>query len=84
MNTNTVEDSIAASGEPVGVGYDAVHGRKVDGEISIARIYNRALTLDEINAQNSSSPAIGSDDESVLLWLDYADEHSSAEVSGWD
>ena len=84
MNTTNVEDSIAASTDPVGVGYDSVHGRTVDGEISVARIYNRALTLDEINAQNSADPAIGSDDESVLLWLDYADEHSSAEVSGWD
>ena len=84
MNTTTVEDSIAASTDPVGVGYDSVHGRTVDGEISVARIYNRALTLEEINAQNAAEPAIGSDDESVLLWLDYADEHSSAEVSGWD
>ena len=84
MNTTTVEDSIAASTDPVGVGYDSVHGRTLDGEISVARIYNRALTAEEINAQNSAEPAIGADDDSVLLWLDYADEHSAAEVSGWD
>src|SRR5699024_10599449 len=41
-------------------------------------------TAEEINAQNSAEPAIGADDDSVLLWLDYADEHSAAEVSGWD
>lgn len=84
MNTTTVEDSIAASTDPIGVGYDSVYGRKIDGEISVARIYNRALTADEINAQNSSDPAIKSDDDSVLLWLDYADEHSKAETQGWD
>ena len=79
-----VADSIASTTDPVGVGYDSVYGRTVDGEISVARIYNRALTAEEINAQNSADPAIGADDDSVLLWLDYADEHSAAEVTGWD
>ncbi len=79
-----VADSIASSADPVGIGYDSVHGRRVDGEISIARIYNRALTPEEIQAQNSENPAITAEDDSVLLWLDYADGHSSAEVSGWD
>ena len=84
MNSTNVQDSINASGDPVGIGYDAVHGRTMDGEISVARIYNRALTQDEIKAQNSATPAIGADDESVLAWVDYADGHETAEVVGWD
>ena len=84
LASGSVSDSIAASGDPVGVGYDSVNGRTVDGEISAARIYTRALTAEELQAQNSSEPAIASDDSSVLLWLDYADGHSEAKASGWD
>ena len=84
MATNTVTDSIAASKYQLGVGYDPQNGRKVDGEISIARIYTRALTADEIQGQNTVQPAITADDESVLLWLDYSDERSEAKVFGWD
>ena len=55
LSENTVQDSIASSSRPVGIGYDAEKGRKVDGEISIARIYNKALSAEEINGQRKSS-----------------------------
>lgn len=84
LASNNVQDSIAAGSSAIGIGYDTTHGRKLDGEMSIARIYNRALSADEIKAQNSANPAITEDDESVLLWLDYADGHTEAEVRGWD
>ena len=84
MATKTVTDAISASSYKLGVGYDQQNGRKLDGEISIARIYTKALTLDEIKAQNSATPAIGSDDASVLLWLDYSDGHGEAQTTGWD
>lgn len=84
MASNTVDDSIAASINPVGIGYDSTHGRKVDGEISIARIYSKALTKAEIDGQRSMNPEISYNDESVLLWLDYADEHQTAKTNGWD
>ena len=84
LATNNVADSIASSKYELGIGYDPQHGRKVDGEISIARIYTKALTEDEIKAQNSATPAISEDDESVLLWLDYSDECSEAKTVGWD
>ena len=84
LATNNVSDKIEAGSNPVGVGYDSVHGRKVDGQISVARIYNRPLTEEELKAQNSKTPAIAATDESVLLWLDYADEHTKAQVGGWD
>ncbi len=84
LATNNVNDKIAASDSPVGVGYDNIHGRKVDGQISVARIYNKALTAEELKAQNFTTPAISSKDKSVVLWLDYADEHTKAQASGWD
>lgn len=84
LASNNVQDSIASTSSAIGIGYDTTHGRKLDGEMSIARIYNRALSADEIKAQNSANPAITEDDESVLLWLDYADGHTEAEVRGWD
>ncbi|MBQ2383784.1 MAG: DUF4981 domain-containing protein, partial [Oscillospiraceae bacterium] len=84
MAQKTVADSIAASKYPLGIGFDPQNGRRVDGEISIARIYTRALTAEEIKAQHSTAPAITADDESVLLWLDYSDERSEAKTVGWD
>ena len=50
----------------------------------MARIYNKALTAEELKAQSSKTPAILSNDKSVLLWLDYADEHTKAQANGWD
>lgn len=84
LATNSVNDKIEASDSPVGVGYDNVHGRKVDGQISIARIYNKALTAEELKAQNTKTPAIPSNDKSVLLWLDYADTHTKVHAGKWD
>lgn len=84
MASNTVADSIAVSTNPIGVGYDNVNGRKVDGEISIARIYSKALNKEEIDGQRNIVPAITPDNENIVLWLDYADDHKTAEVNGWD
>jgi len=84
MGRSNVSDSIASSKYPIGVGYDPQNGRKLDGEISIARIYTRALTEEEIKGQYSTDPAITADDECVLMWLDYSDERSEAKVAGWD
>lgn len=84
MASNSVADSIAATINPIGIGYDNTNGRRVDGEISIARIYNKALTNEEINGQRNIKPAISSNDDSIVLWLDYADEHKAASVNGWD
>ncbi|MBQ4556169.1 MAG: DUF4981 domain-containing protein [Clostridia bacterium] len=69
----TYTDSIAVNNYDLGVGKDVQKGRILDGEISIARIYTKALTEDEIKAQYSVSPAITDEDESILLWVDYSD-----------
>ena len=68
-----VTDDIAINNHALGVGKDVQKGRTLDGEISVARIYTKALTEDEIKAQYSISPAITEKDKSILLWVDYAD-----------
>ena len=75
---------ITTNGFNLGIGYDEEHGRKVDGEISIARIYSKALTADELKKQISASPAIGAEDDSVVLWLDYAEPMTKLENQYWD
>ena len=52
------------------VGYQTDKGIGFSGEISLARVYTRALSKAEIDAQRSSSPAIKSSDSSVLVWDD--------------
>lgn len=83
MKSGTVTDSISAGNDPVGIGFDASTGRTFDGEISVARIYSKALSGEEINGQRSVLPKIGASDPSVLLWIDYSTD--SLETGGpWD
>ena len=56
----------------LGVGCSADNGRTFDGEISMGRVYSRALSLEEIKAQNSTTPAITEKSDDVLLWADFA------------
>lgn len=84
LKSGNVADSIAAGTYPVGIGYDAETGRKVSGQISIARIYSKALSQTEINGQRSANPAISSGDSSVLLWIDYSSSNMISGSSFWD
>ena len=68
-NGNT---TIASSSVALGVGCSADNGRTFDGEISMGRVYSRALSLEEINAQNSTTPAITEKSDDALLWADFA------------
>ena len=52
------------------VGYQTDKGIGFSGEISLARVYTKALTQTEIDGQRRSSPAIASTDPSVLVWDD--------------
>ena len=52
------------------VGYQTDKGIGFSGEISLARVYTRALSKGEIDGQRSSSPVIASTDSSVLVWDD--------------
>ena len=47
------------------VGYQTDKGIGFSGEISLARVYTRALSKGEIDGQRSSSPVIASTDSSV-------------------
>lgn len=72
MKSTTVTDKITAGSQNVGIGFDGDTGRRFDGQISYARIYNRALSAAEVAGQNSTTPAIGANDSSVLIWMDFA------------
>lgn len=82
--TKTYTDGIATNNYSLGVGKDAQTGRTLDGEISIARIYTKALTEAEIKAQYSTTPTITADDESILLWVDYSDGPTALGDDYWD
>ena len=72
LGQGTGNTTIASSSVALGVGCSADNGRTFDGEISIGRVYNRALSLEEIKAQNSTTPAITEKSDDVLLWADFA------------
>ena len=83
LKTGSVADGINAGNTPVGIGIDSETGRKFDGQISLARIYTKALSAEELNGQRSASPKIGASDPSVLLWLDYNTDDLTKE-GAWD
>ncbi|HAM69253.1 MAG TPA: hypothetical protein DCP68_06535 [Ruminococcus sp.] len=86
LGTETTDDNINGGNHPLGIGYDASNGRRFDGAISVARVYSKALSASEIKGQYSSDPAIGANDSSVLVWLDYSAEVTATTASNgpWD
>ncbi len=79
--SDTAPNTVNGGTYPLGIGYDASNSRRFSGEISLARVYSKALSAAEISGQNSSTPAIGATDSSVLIWLDYSAEVSKATAS---
>ena len=84
IKEGNIATSIELQDHPVQVGADTVKGRYFNGEVALGRVYNKALSADEIKGQNSANPAITSDDASVLFWADTADEHGEGKVDAWD
>ncbi|HAG13845.1 MAG TPA: glycoside hydrolase family 2, partial [Ruminococcus sp.] len=84
LGTDTAPDNIASGSQPIGIGYDAETGRRFDGSISVARIYNKALSSAELQAQYSETPAISPADNAVLIWLDYNTEVTETTDGVWD
>lgn len=78
------QSTIAATSVKLGVGCSADNGRNFDGEISMGRVYSKALTADELKAQNSKTPAIAADSEDVVLWADYSDLQVDEEAAPYD
>ncbi len=72
LATGNGNTTIASSSVALGVGCSADNGRTFDGEISIGRVYNKVLSAEELNAQNSTEPAISETSEDVVLWADFA------------
>ena len=62
-----------ASSQLLAFGYQTDERNTFDGAISMGRVYRRALTADEIQAQNSATPAITADSGDVFVWVDFAD-----------
>ncbi len=77
LATGNGNTTIASSSVALGVGCTADNGRTFDGEISIGRVYNKVLSAEELNAQNSTEPAISETSEDVVLWADFADLRES-------
>ncbi len=75
---------INSTDTPLGIGYDKSTGRKLTGEISIARVYSRALTTDEIKAQRNANPLIQANDSSVAAWVDYSEKMTETKKDAWD
>lgn len=84
MASGDLITDIASSGYQLGFGYEAERNRRLDGEMATARVYTRALTAEEIESQITDTPAIPSNDESVLAWVDYADGYEGFTETGWD
>lgn len=84
MASANVLTDFASSNCPLGIGYDQTKGRGVDGEISIGRVYTRALTKAELDGQRKAVPEITADDEDVLVWFDYSQDRGEAKSIGWD
>ncbi|MCQ2417679.1 MAG: DUF4981 domain-containing protein [Oscillospiraceae bacterium] len=82
--SDTVDDSIAGGIPSLGIGYDTNTGRRLDGQISIARVYSRALSASELDAQRSTTPKIQASDASVLAWVDYSSKDSFKSAGPWD
>ena len=84
LKEGSIATNIELQEHAIQVGADTVKGRYFNGEVAMGRIYNKALSADEIAGQNSANPAIKSDDASVLFWADTADTHGEGAVDAWD
>lgn len=73
---------LAAGDALFALGYQTDERNGFDGDIAMGRVYTRALTAEEIQAQNSKNPAITADSDDVFLWVDLADmdENSAGSV----
>ena len=87
---NQVASPISASDSPFGVNYDAVNPDRTGKNLyTKVRVYKKALSAREIAAQMAADQgkgnyAVGADDPSVLLWLDFSDAVSKLDDSIYD
>lgn len=84
MASGNVLTEFEASTSPVGIGCDPTSSRHLDGAMSIGRIYTKALSKEELDAQRTPTPAITAESDDVLVWVDYAAGYESIQKNGWD
>lgn len=66
---------------PFTIGACPETGRGSQAEFYDCRVYSKALTVDELKSQNTSSPKYSASDSCVKLWLDF-DNLSEATIMG--
>ena len=69
---------IDSSNNNLYIGFNEGKNAGFKGEISLGRIYTKALTKEEIDGQRKADPDISSDSDDVLLWADFNDMKSEA------
>ncbi|WP_052446623.1 glycoside hydrolase family 2 TIM barrel-domain containing protein [Candidatus Soleaferrea massiliensis] len=72
IGTKALSKNISSSSYGVGIGHCTQYGRNFSGNIDSAKIFDRALTLEEL--QNDSVKA---NDPSTRLWVDFGDDMES-------
>ena len=71
--------------DALGIGYDSKNpDHTLRGQMSLARIYARALTQEEIVAQRSTDAPIQPNSEDVLVWVDYSQPFESAKTGNYN
>ena len=80
--TGTAE-GVAHSDYDFTIGACPSTGRTSAADFNDVRIYSKALTADEVAGQYADTPAIGADDESVELWVDFEEfiHETEAQIS---
>lgn len=84
LKEGTGNTEISANNYKVGIGYCEDKRRDFDGEISVGRLYAKALTEAELKAQNDFDPAIRQGADEVLLWVDFADLDETMKTGSYD
>ena len=76
-------DGVAHSDYNFTIGACPSTGRTSAADFNDVRIYSKALTADEVAGQYADTPAIGADDESVELWVDFEEfiHETEAQIS---
>ena len=76
-------DGVAHSDYNFTIGACPSTGRTSMADFNDVRVYSRALTAEEVAAQYSDTPAIGADDASVELWVDFEEfvHQTEAQIS---
>lgn len=83
-------NAVNASSHDLAISYETETGRIGENKVALARVYKKALTAEELNAQaigdqTGSGYAITPDSDDVLLWMDFGQSRiERADDDKWD